>query len=233
MAKGQWALAALLALATVTCDQAPLTAPVGSTLSLFANPTFIVANGGVSVISAFLTEPAGTTVPDGTVVEFFTDLGQIPPQGETKDGVARVNLLADSRSGKATINAFSGGVAASGTAEVDIGSGIAHHVKVTANPAAIQSNQWSTITANVFDENGNPLAHVPVIFDISSGTESTPGGVSETLDSGGAQLFTDTNGQVSDTLRSRRPLSDTGLVTVTATTSAGTGSSDMVEVAIN
>jgi hypothetical protein len=231
MAGSRWGLVALLVLATATCEQAPMTAPVGSTLAVFANPTFIVANGGVSVISASVIEPAGTTVPDGTVVLFFTTLGQIPPQGETKDGVARVNLVADSRSGTAQVTATSGDQSVTVDGGVAIGSARPHHVLVTANPAAIQSSQWSTIIANVFDENGNPVAHVPVIFEITGSSGATPGGVNETLDSGGAQLFTDTNGQVFDTLRSHRPLRDSGSVTVTATTA--TGQDGSVSVSIN
>jgi hypothetical protein len=215
MSKARLGLLALLAGTLLTCDQVPLTAPSGSTLTVFANPTFIVANGGVSVISALLTEEAGTTVPDGTVVQFFTDLGRIPPQGETKDGVARVNLVADSRSGVATIQAFSGGVAWDGTLQVTIGSALPENVIVTANPAAIRSNQWSSITANVFDGDGNPVANVPVIFSVASDGAAGNG---ETLDSGGAQQFTDTNGQAFDTLRSRRPLSELATATVSATT---------------
>jgi hypothetical protein len=92
-----------------SCNQAIMTAPQGSTLTLTANPTFIPANGGVSVISALLIEPAGTPVADGTVVQFFTDLGSIPEQGKTNDGVCRVNFVSDSRSGDAHITAVSGG----------------------------------------------------------------------------------------------------------------------------
>jgi hypothetical protein len=223
MARGRWGLVALLVLATVTCGEAPMTAPPGSTLAVFANPTFIVANGGVSVISASVIEPAGTTAPDGTVVLFFTSLGQIPPQGETKAGVARVNLVADSRSGPAQVTATSGDQTA--TVDLSIGSALPARVLVSADPAVMRSNAWSNITANVFDENGNPVANVPVVFSVSGGTSTTPAGVGETLDSGGRQLFTDTNGQVFDVLRSQRPLSEFALVTVTATTANGiTGS---------
>ena len=95
-----------------TCNQAIMTAPAGSTLDMFANPEFIAANGGVSVISALVIEPAGTVVADGTVVQFFTNLGDIDEQGKTNDGVVRVNLRANGRSGVATITAFSGGDAA-------------------------------------------------------------------------------------------------------------------------
>jgi hypothetical protein len=220
MARGRWGLVALLVLATVTCGEAPMTAPPGSTLAVFANPTFIVANGGVSVISASVIEPAGTTAPDGTVVLFFTSLGQIPPQGETKAGVARVNLVADSRSGPAQVTATSGDQTA--TVDLSIGSALPARVLVSADPAVMRSNAWSNITANVFDENGNPVANVPVVFSVTGSTE--------TLDSGGRQLFTDTNGQVFDVLRSQLPLSQVGSATVTATTANGISGSVKVNI---
>lgn len=97
------------ALLGLACGQALLTAPAGSTLRVTANPTFIPAHGGVSVITAVVVEPAGTLVPDGTVVQFFTTLGRIEEQGRTNDGVARVNLTADGRSGIAVVTAVSGG----------------------------------------------------------------------------------------------------------------------------
>jgi hypothetical protein len=232
MGKGRWGLVALLVLATATCEQAPMTAPVGSILAVFANPAFIVANGGVSVISASVIEPAGTTVPDGTVVLFFTTLGQIPPQWETKSGVARVNLVADSRSGTAQVTAMTGDQTATVDGGVAIGSALPARVLVSANPTAMRSTGWSAITANVFDESGNPVAHVPVILSVSGGSvNNSPVGVGETLDSGGKQLFTDTNGQVFDTLRSQRPLSEFAIVTVTATTANGISGS--TEVTIN
>jgi hypothetical protein len=103
------AATAIFGMPQTTCNQAILTAPVGSTLAISANPTFIPANGGVSVISVLVIEPAGTPVADGTVIQFFTDLGSIPEQGKTNDGVCRVNFVSDSRSGTATITAVSGG----------------------------------------------------------------------------------------------------------------------------
>jgi hypothetical protein len=47
--------------------------------NLTANPTFVIANGGVSAVTAILVEPAGTFVPDGTEVFFFTNLGGSMP----------------------------------------------------------------------------------------------------------------------------------------------------------
>jgi hypothetical protein len=60
------------------------------------------------VISAIVYDGTGFPVADGTVVQFFTTLGRIDEQGRTNDGVARVNLYADSRSGTATVSAISG-----------------------------------------------------------------------------------------------------------------------------
>jgi hypothetical protein len=104
-------LAAGLALAHLTCAAVPLTAPSGSTISINANPTFVPANGGISAVTVIVVEPAGTFVPDGTVVFFLTDLGRIDAQGKTKDGFVRVSFVSDSRSGTAHVTAFSGGTA--------------------------------------------------------------------------------------------------------------------------
>lgn len=224
----------LLAMAHLSCEVPPLMAP-GSSITVFANPQFIVANGGVSVVTALLVEPAGTLVPDGTVVYFFTNLGRVDPQGKTKDGLARVNFVSDSRSGRATIQAFSGGAApaptgsaavGSGTGSsvtVDIGSALPARVFVGASPQSVRGGRSATITANVFDEFGNPVANVPVIFSITAGL------LDERLDSGGAQLFTDTNGQVFDTLRTRLVVVSR-TVTVAATTANNMSGSVSVSI---
>ncbi len=93
------------------CESVPLTAAPGTSMTLIANPEFVVANGGISVLSAILVEPAGTFVPDGTEVFFFTNLGRVDESGKTRNGVARVNFVSDARSGIATVTAISGGPA--------------------------------------------------------------------------------------------------------------------------
>ncbi|MCM2256600.1 MAG: hypothetical protein NDJ94_13135 [Vicinamibacteria bacterium] len=209
--------AALLGLSQATCHQAILVAPPGSTLQLFANPTFIPAFGGRAVISALVIEPAGTPVPDGTVVQFFTSLGQIEEQGKTNDGVARVALTADSRSGLATVTAVSGGGAEqTASVEVGIGSALPRTILVTADPSRITESRSTHVTANVFDENGNPVANVPVIFTV----EVSPS--TEVMDSQGRPQFTDSNGRVSDVMRTRRQSNGTATVKVQAVTGSGT-----------
>lgn len=102
-------LAGGLVLVGSSCHQAIPVAPDGSSIEVIANPTTISAYGGVSVITAILHDGTGQPVADGTVVQFFTDLGRIEEQGRTNDGVARVNLVADGRSGTANVTASSGG----------------------------------------------------------------------------------------------------------------------------
>ena len=207
------ALAALAALLG-GCETAPLTAPDGSTIILQANPTFVISNGGTSVVTAVVVEPAGTFVPDGTEVTFLSNLGRIDQVGKTVNGLARVNFVSDARSGTATITAISGqATGAPPTVDIVVGSALPDRVAVTADPPHISAGRPSFLRATVFDERGNPVQNVPVSFSVTGSTVR--------LESGGAFLFTDSNGQVTDTLRTSAPAGSTGTVTVTATTANG------------
>ena len=216
----------LTALAHASC-QAILTAPSGSTLQLVANPTFIPASGGVSVVSALLIEPLGTPVADGTVVQFFTTLGVIDEQGKTNDGVARVNLVADSRSGTADVTAFSGD--AMSETVVDIGSALPTLIVMTADPNRLVDQPFSRIVANVFDEFGNPTVNVPVILSVTTVPGSS---LLVRLESAGAQLFTDNNGRVEDDLVVDSPLGG-AQETVTVRATAANDITATVEVRVN
>jgi len=241
----------LLAAVQVTCNQAILTAPPGSSLSAFANPEFIAANGDVSVISVLVIEPAGTVVPDGTVVQFFTNLGHIQDQAKTNDGVARANLVSDTRSGTATVTVISGGAApaapaaspsptaivgtggtsaatgTSATVTVIIGSARPKTVIVTANPPRITGigpARQSRLVANVFDDNGNGVTNAPVIFAVQQLDNGEP---TETLASGGAPVYTDNNGQAVDFLQTNYS-TELPAKTVTVTASVPSGGTILV-----
>ena len=212
------AAAAVLA-AVGGCAGALFTAPPGSTIALIPNPSFVPANGGVSVITAVVTEPAGTPVSDGTELQCFTDLGSIDRQVKTKTGVARANFVSDSRSGVAHISCQSGGTAPiiaaspgaspapvtggtsgtnSGTTQVTVGNALVKSVLIFAEPSRIVAGSNSTdVIANVVDANGNPVANVGVIFSVVAdpATEFFPSP---------GPFFTNNNGQAIATLRTRR-----------------------------
>lgn len=186
---------ALSTLALGSCTDAIRGAPDGAFIDVVINPPFIVAHGGVAIVTAIVTEAAGTPVSDGTVVQFFTTLGKIDEQVKTKGGIARANLVADSRSGTAEITVVSGGILPDNCTEdckVTIGSALPKTVVLIADPASIGSGRTSYLTANVFDEFGNPVANVPVLFEITEKSNR------DALESGGRQRFTDTNGQAFD-----------------------------------
>lgn len=240
-------LAGGLVLAGSSCHQSIMTAPPGSTITMVANPGFIPAFGGVSVITAVVYDGTGQPVADGTVVQFFTDLGRVDEQGRTNDGVAKVNLVADGRSGKATVTGIIGGgviptpsgtggatptptpstnsasgalaggattadagaaasttsttstASASASVPVTIGTALPKSVLLSADPRNISPSapRYTTLTATVFGDSGNPIANIPVVFSII--TRSDPD-FSESLESGGRPVFTDTNGQARDRL---------------------------------
>jgi adhesin/invasin len=184
---------------------------------LQGNPTFVIANGGISVVTAVVIEPAGTPAPDGTEVFFFTNLGRVDPVGKTVRGVASVNFVSDSRSGQATVTAISGAARGEPPLTIAVGSALPERVLVTADPPVLSAQRHSRITATVFDADGNPVQNVPVSFSLDDTASA------ERLDSGGAFQYTNSNGQVFDTLRTQMPFGlATATVTVTATTANGT-----------
>jgi hypothetical protein len=206
----------------VAC-QAIATAPTDVQITLVVNPQFVPAHGGVAVASALLIESIGTPVADGTVVQFFTNLGRIEEQGRTNDGVARVNFVSDARSGTATITAAAGGQTA--TAEVRVGGAIPPDlVVVTAAPRRITDSRSSQISALVLDADGNPVPNVAVFFTVDGPTEH--------MDSMGQPVFTDNDGRARDVLRTRYPR-DGAPVVVTVTAQTANGVEGEIDVIIN
>jgi len=82
-------------------------------VEVFANP-LTVDSGGTSAITAQVTTTAGTPVPDGTTVNFTTNLGGIDPFSQTTDGIAKATfnaptLEAGASPATANITASAGG----------------------------------------------------------------------------------------------------------------------------
>jgi hypothetical protein len=160
-------LSLIVGLASASCGQALLIAPVGSTLAISVNPPFIAAHGDTAIVSVLVLEPAGTPAPDGTVVQFFTTLGVIPEQGKTNDGVVRVTLRSDTNSGTAKVTAFSG--ASTATSDIVIGATRPARVSTVVLTPRIDLGLGETTAhfkATVFDANGNFVPNVPVRFSV-------------------------------------------------------------------
>lgn len=216
----------LLAALHLTCNQSILNAPAGTSMTVVINPPTIPANGGVATVSAILIEPAGTPVADGTVVQFFTTLGRIDEQGKTNDGVARVNLVSDARSGEAAVTAISGAVKVD--SKVRIGAILPSRIVVTANPTRLEDRRAAEITATVLDADSNPVTNIGVIFTVTRVTlagTSTTVTIDEFMESGGSPIFTDNNGRARDVMRTRRDFgAQQYLVEITAEVLGGGGS---------
>ena len=214
------ALAALLGVPA--CDDVPQLAPPEATITLLVQPDSIPASGGVAVVTAIVTEVIGTPVADGTVVQFFTDLGTIDREGRTNGGVARVNFVSDSRSGTASITAVSGPITQ--TASVAVGNAAAARMIVIADPSRIvlTVSRSTHIIATVLDADGNPVSNIGCIFTVPTTTEF--------MDSQGHPVFTDSNGRCEDVLRTRRTTA--GSVTVAVQTLGGVPGSVTVPILV-
>ena len=163
--------------------------PDGTTLQIFVNPPFIGANGDTAVVSVLAVEKAGTPVPDGTVIQFFTTLGKIDEQAKTNDGVARVNLISDARSGTAVVTAASGAVSVQ-LENIVIGAPRVSLVRTQALDPTIdlrQGRSQASIRATVLDDKGNPIPGIIVRFTVtqSPATDRLPNGSDVTTDNNG------------------------------------------------
>ena len=176
------------AIVSASCDKMPLTAPAGSAITLSVATNILPVNGSVEILAVVLegavgtgtaNQPGqtqagvGTPVHNGTVVTFLTTLGRIEPaEAQTEAGRAKARLIADGRSGTATVTAISG--AARATADVRVGAAGAARISITASPQALPATGGqSTITARVEDQQGNGLYGVPVSFSTTAGTLAT------------------------------------------------------------
>ena len=165
------ALGTVVAVIGLASCSSPLLAPSGATVTLLATANSVQANGTMDVV-AMVIESGGTGVHDGTTVTFLTTLGHMEPaEVLTKNGRATSRLVADGRSGTATITAYSGAVTSS--LDVKIGAAAATRIAVTANPQSLPPTGGSTtITARLEDPQGNALMGVAVSFSTTKGSLS-------------------------------------------------------------
>lgn len=172
----------------MVCDSVPFTAPSGSSIVLIANPEHIDVDTGQSTITAIVTEEDGKPVSDGTSIYFSSNIGKLEHQKlETKNGICTNVFYADSIAGEAHIRAHSG-AATSSDVIVKIGAGHAVRMTLSVQPSTITQGGTSQIICTLWGENNQPVANQAVIFSAYNGS----------IQSGGAVLYTNPNGQVVD-----------------------------------
>jgi uncharacterized repeat protein (TIGR01451 family) len=174
------------ATANITLTAAPTTLPVGN----------------LSTITATVTDSANNPVPDGTVVSFTTDLGNISPASATTVNGVATATLSSTVAGVATVTATVGSLSA--TRLVTFTTGPAAQLLLTATPALIFANgiSQSTVLATVRDAFGNPVPNALVNFLAGIGQFSPASGT------------TNANGEVTATLTSLFPATENVFATV-------------------
>jgi len=199
-----------LALGSVTCQKVPLLAPSGSVITLTAGANALPVNASTQIIAQVI-EASGSPPHSGTQVTFTTNLGNLQPANAETDvnGQAIATFNAGTSNGTATITAISGGASASGSnaIKIVIGTAAVGRVSLVANPTILPPTGGTvTITATVFDINGNALPSAPVTLSTNAGTLAQ------------ALVSTDKSGVATTTLQT------TNTATVTASVGATGGS---------
>ncbi len=197
----------------VACEKVPLLAPSGSTITLISGVTALPVNGTAQIVAQVI-EPSGTPPHSGTQVTFTTSLGTVQPANVETDanGQAITTFFAGPSNGMATITALSGGVSATGNSAIKIAVGTAAvgAVRLGANPTILPpSGGTASLTAQVFDINGNALTNAPVFFTTTAGT----------LDQ--FVVNTDQNGIATTRLTTANQATVTATVGATGSTSGG------------
>src|SRR5581483_4028043 len=135
---GDALLALGLCLSMVGCQKVPLFAPAGSSISLTASATALPINGTTQIIAQVI-ENSGQAPHSGTQVTFLTTLGSLQPDVVETDssGRAVTTFKAGGANGLATITANSGGVSASGSVKIAVGTAAVGRVLLAANPTLV------------------------------------------------------------------------------------------------
>ncbi|MEO8259818.1 MAG: PKD domain-containing protein [Acidobacteriota bacterium] len=199
---------------TVVCQRVPLLAPSGSTITLTTGVTALPVNGSADIIAQVI-EPSGTPPQNGTHITFTTTLGTIEPAEAETDisGRVQARFRAGSANGTATITAISGGASTGteGAIKIAVGTAAVGRVTVNASPASVPNTGGATtISASVFDINGNALGAAPVSFSTTAGVLST------TL------AITDATGLATSVLNTSLPATVTASVGAQAPAAGGT-----------
>lgn len=94
--------------------------------------------------------------------------------------------------------------------DVTIGNALVRTIRLRAVPSRITNSNSTHVIATVLDESGNPVANVPVFFEVVSDPAT------DFFDSAGAAIHTNNNGEAEDVLRTRRAFTGTIVVRAAA-----------------
>ena len=188
-----------------SCQNAQHVASSSSHLVISADPQSIDI-GQSSSLTIFGTDENGGPLPDGTSVSLSVlEAGRVSPSSVSlRGGTATSTYFSTNATGNMTITATSGGIQSSTT--ITVSDTLDRKVFVSAVPATLPTGGGTTvITAVVTLGSGKPVQGDGVRFTTSAGT----------LQSGGAEIKTNSNGFAVDTLNTSTT------ATVTATTNDG------------
>jgi hypothetical protein len=191
------------------CDKATPVAPDGSILAISANPTKIALNGS-STITIIGRKPDGQPLNPGTEIRLSATNGSIPSFVTTNSsGTAIATFQSNGTPGTATITAAAGtggtpapsttpGSGSTGSSGGTLSASVSIQVGTSAKSITLQPTPTTipstggqvTLLAIVRDANGQPQANQDVNFGTDLGT----------LNSRGAIVKTDANGQARDRL---------------------------------
>lgn len=236
--KRLWVIALASVAIVVACDQVPLTSPTGSTITIAIDREIVPLNGQ-AVVTAIITESAGTPVHNGTTVIFQPSNGRMEPvEAQTHNGRAVSTFIAPSVSGTVTIHAFSGAIRtgsgnSSGGVTAIVGAAAAGSVTVTAQPAFVSANGGTvTISALVLDTSGNALPSIPVQFSTEHGQLGSSTSVSDATGRASTTLTTNRATRVDARVSDKTSSVTVNILAAPLVTIAASGTSFVVGVPV-
>jgi hypothetical protein len=141
----------------------------------------------------------------------------LPPTTTPTTSPATTTTTTTPRAGSlgSRFSRFAGEAQNSSSVDIVIGNALVRTVRLRAVPSRITNSNSTHVIATVLDTNGNPVANVPVFFEVVTNRDF------EFFDSAGAPVHTNNNGEAEDVLRTRRP--GPGSITVRAVAPGPTG----------
>lgn len=141
-------LAAAVFFGSLACSEGNPVAPVGTILTISANPSQITLNG-TSEITIVGRRADGNPLASGTEIRLSTDLGSIPAIVSTDaSGTARATLRGDGRTGPAVVMATTGNGDSTAEITVQVGDGDASKpmLLVSVSPDTVPVASTATVT---------------------------------------------------------------------------------------